>query len=228
MEPIYAMVIAPHPDDAEIGAGGLIARWIIEGNEVVYVVCTYGEKGTCDPTLSSEDLKKIRKEEQKAAAKILGVKEVLFLGLPDQELEDTPEFRKEIVRLIRHYRPQVVVTTDPYRQYIWHRDHRICGQVVLDAVFPFARDRLAYPELLVEGLQPHKVKEILCTGPAQSNYEENITSTIDLKMKSMRCYISQVGTQNTDESIEELLKIYGNNDDKSKAIEYFYRVETPK
>lgn len=231
MEPIYAMVIVPHPDDAEIGAGGLIARWTREGNEVVYVVCTYGEKGTCDPTLSSENLTKIREEEQRAAAKILGVKEVLFLGLPDQELEDTPEFRKKIVRLIRRYRPQVLVTTDPYRRYIWHRDHRICGQVVLDAVFPYARDRLAYPELLVEGLEPHKVKEVLCTGAAKNNYEVDVTSTFDLKIKSIRCYVSQIGTQNVDDPIEELLKMYGNkstDDEYKQPIEYFYRVETPK
>ena len=126
------LVISPHPDDAEYGVAGTVARWTREGIQVVYVICTNGDKGTSDPDIKPQDLVEIRKKEQLAAADVLGVREVIFLGLPDQGLEETPQFRKQIVRLIRQYRPKIVVTADPYRRYIWHRDHRVAGQVVLD------------------------------------------------------------------------------------------------
>ena len=134
--PVDILIITAHPDDAEFGVAGTVARWTREGKQVVYVVCTNGDKGTSDRSLKPEQLAEIRKKEQEAAAKVLGVSEVRFLGYPDQELEDTSEFRKELVRMIRIYRPKIVVTSDPYRRYLWHRDHRIAGQVTLDAVFP--------------------------------------------------------------------------------------------
>ncbi|UCD09024.1 MAG: PIG-L family deacetylase, partial [Dehalococcoidales bacterium] len=152
------MVISPHADDAEGGCGGTVAKWIKEGKSVVYVLCTNGDKGTNDPAIQPEQLAVTREKEQLAAAEVLGVREVIFLRHPDQGLEETPEFRKELVRLIRMYRPDIVITVDPYRKYIWHRDHRITGQVVLDAVFPYARDLYAYPDLNKEGLEPFKVK----------------------------------------------------------------------
>ncbi|HAM51453.1 MAG TPA: PIG-L family deacetylase [Nitrospiraceae bacterium] len=186
------LVVAAHPDDAEFGASGTVARWVREGKQVVYVVCTSGEKGTSDRTMRPERLAEIREREQEAAAKVLGVREVLFLRLPDQGLEDTPDFRKTIVRAIRTYRPETVVTSDPYRRYIWHRDHRIVGQVTLDAVFPFARDYLAYPDLLKEGLEPHKVREMLFFGSEDVNYRSDITTTFGLKVAALRCHESQV------------------------------------
>ena len=117
------MVVTPHPDDAEFGVSGTVVRWVKEGKDVVYVVCTNGDKGTKDINVKPEDLAKIRENEQLSAAKLLGVREVVFLRHPDQSLEDTSEFRKEIVRLIRMYRPETVVTASPYRRYLWHRDH---------------------------------------------------------------------------------------------------------
>ena len=188
------MVVTPHPDDAEFGVAGTVARWVKEGKDVVYVVCANGDKGTSDINMKPEKLVKIREQEQLAAAKLLGVREVIFLRHSDQNLEDTPEFRKEIVRLIRMYRPDTVVTADPYRRYIWHRDHRIAGQVTLDAIFPYARDHLAYPDLLEEGLQPHKVKEVLLwAAPEDINYRSDITNTFDTKLAALRCHKSQVG-----------------------------------
>ncbi|TET93325.1 MAG: PIG-L family deacetylase, partial [Desulfobacteraceae bacterium] len=121
------MVVTPHPDDAEYGVAGTVARWIGEGKDVVYVVCTNGDKGTSNANMKPEALARIREEEQTAAARSLGVREVIFLRHPDQGLEDTPEFRKELVRLIRIYKPETVATADPYRRYVWHRDHRITG-----------------------------------------------------------------------------------------------------
>jgi LmbE family N-acetylglucosaminyl deacetylase len=186
------MVVAAHPDDAEFGAAGSVARWTREGKQVVYVVCTSGEKGTSDRSLKMEQLSEIREREQMAAAKLLGVREVIFLRYPDQGLEDTPVFRKEIVRVLRTYRPEIVVTSDPYRRYLWHRDHRITGQVTLDAVFPYARDHLAYPDLLAEGLEPHKVEEIWFWASEEVNHRFDVTDTFDLKIAALRCHESQI------------------------------------
>jgi len=187
------MVVTPHPDDAEYGVAGTVIRWVSQGKEIVYVVCTNGDKGTSDTSVKPEELAKTREEEQIAAANLLGVREVIFLRHPDQGLEDTPEFRKEIVRLIRMYRPETVVTADPYRRYIWHRDHRMTGQVTLDAIFPYARDVFSYPDLTKEGLDPHKVKEVLLWGTEDVNYRSNITETFDVKLSALQCHKSQVG-----------------------------------
>jgi LmbE family N-acetylglucosaminyl deacetylase len=192
-ENAYLLVVTPHPDDAEFGVAGTVARWVGEGKEVVYLVCTSGEKGTGDPAVKPGDLARTREREQQAAAKLLGVREVVFLRYEDQTLEDTPLFRKEIVRWIRVFRPHTVATTDPYRRYIWHRDHRVTGQVVLDAVFPYARDHLSYPDLLEEGLQPHKVREVLLWGSENPNCRLDITGTFALKLAALRCHESQVG-----------------------------------
>ncbi len=186
------LVIAAHPDDSEFGAAGTVAKWIQEGRRVAYLICTSGEKGTTDPTLTQEALIEIREEEQRAAARVLGVHEVVFLRQPDQGLEDTAAFRKLIVRMIRAFRPDMVMTSDPYRRYIWHRDHRIIGQVVLDAVFPYARDRLAYPDLLEEGWMPHKVRELYFWGTEDINFRSDITATFDLKIAALRCHVSQM------------------------------------
>ncbi len=192
VKPAQVMVVTPHPDDAEFGVAGTVARWLREGKEVIYVVCTNGDKGASDVNTKPKQLAKTREQEQLAAANLLGVREVTFLRHPDQGLEDTPEFRKQLVRLIRMYRPETVVTADPYRRYFWHRDHRITGQVTLDAVFPYARDHLSYPELMMDGLQPHKVKEMLFWASEDINYCSDITDTFDLKMAALLCHKSQV------------------------------------
>jgi len=221
------MVISPHADDAEGGCGGTVAKWIKEGKSVVYVLCTNGDKGTSDPTIKPEQLAATREKEQLAAADVLGVREVLFLKHPDQGLEETPEFRKELVRLIRMYRPDTVITVDPYRKYIWHRDHRITGQVVLDAVFPYARDLYAYPDLIQEGLEPFKVKEVLLWASEEPNYNVDITDVFDMKVKALRCHESQVGAAplvEMEERIKERSRMYAEGEDYELA-ESFHRVE---
>ncbi len=221
------MVVTPHPDDAEFGVAGTVARWTSNGREVVYVVCTNGNKGTNDVTMKPEELSEIRQEEQRAAAKLLGVREVIFLNHPDQGLEDTPEFRKEIVRLIRIYRPETVVTADPYRRYVWHRDHRITGQVTLDAVFPFARDHFSYPELIQEGIAPHKVKEMLFWAAEDVNYRSDITKTFDIKLAALRCHKSQVGKippGELEEKLKERARMSAEGEDFQLA-EGFHRAE---
>ena len=190
---IRVMVVTPHPDDAEIGAGGTIASWVRHGREVIYVVCTNGDKGSSDPDMTSERLAQIRVQEQREAAKILGVSEVIFLGHPDGGLEDTPAFRGELVRLIRKHRPNIVMTADPYRRYLWHRDHRITSIVTLDAIFPYARDHLSYPGHIAEGLAPHRVNEVYFWGSEDPDTFIDITETFSLKLAALMCHASQVG-----------------------------------
>ncbi len=223
------MIISPHPDDSEFGAAGSVARWVEEGKKIVYVICTNGEKGTSDPNVKPEDLAQRRRKEQEAAAALLGVKEVIFLGYEDQTLEDTPEFRKEIVRWIRTFKPDMLVTADLYRRYIWHRDHRITGQVVLDAAFPYARDHLSYPDLLQEGLEPHKVKEILLWASEEPNYYSDITATFKTKLAALRCHESQVGGHHFP-AIEQWLQQRAEDaarDSDYQLAETFHRVEIP-
>jgi len=221
------MVVTPHPDDAEYGVAGTVVRWVSQGKEIVYVVCTNGDKGTSDASIKPEELAKTREEEQIAAANLLGVREVIFLRHPDQGLEDTPEFRKEIVRLIRMYRPETVVTADPYRRYIWHRDHRMTGQVTLDAIFPYARDIFSYPDLTKEGLDPHKVKEVLLWGTEDINYRSNITETFDVKLSALQCHKSQVGHIPLQELEERLRERHSSlaQGEEYELAEGFHRVE---
>jgi len=226
-EPAEVMVVTPHPDDAEYGVAGTVVRWTGQGRSVVYVVCTNGDKGTSDANMKPDKLTKIREQEQMAAAKLLGVREVIFLRHPDQGLEDTPAFRKEIVRLIREYQPKTVVTGDPYRRYIWHRDHRITGQVTLDAIFPYARDSLAYPDLLQEGLKPHKVSEVLLWASEDPNYRSDITDTFDIKLAALRCHKSQVGDDLSPELMQWLTQRAKENaqGEDYELAEAFHRVE---
>jgi len=202
------MVVTPHPDDAEFGVAGSVVNWTREGKDVIYVVCTNGDKGTNDPNMKPAELAKIREEEQLAATNLLGVREVIFLRHPDQSLEDNSEFRKELVRIIRKYRPDTVVTSDPYRRYIWHRDHRITAQVTLDAVFPYARDIHSYPDLNDEGLEPHRVKEVLLWGSTDINYRLDITDTFDIKMDALACHKSQIPLDRVPEMKERMRERY--------------------
>jgi len=191
------------------------------------VVCTNGDKGSSDANIKPEELVKIREEEQMAAARSLGVREVIFLRHPDQGLEDTPEFRKELVRLIRLYKPETMVTADPYRRYVWHRDHRITGQVTLDAIFPYARDHLSYPDLMKEGLHPHMVREILLWASEDANYRSDITKTFHLKLAALRCHQSQVGhipPQELEERLKQRHRVMAEGEDFLLA-EAFHRVE---
>lgn len=188
------MVISPHPDDSEFGTAGTVAKMVQQGKAAVYVICTNGDKGTDDLNMKPAELAKIREKEQLAAAGALGVKEVVFLRYPDQSLEDTADFREAIVRQIRSHRPELIITSDPYRRYFWHRDHRITGRVVLDAVFPYARDVWAYPSMIEEGLKPHKVKKVWLWASEEKdiNFRSDITETFEIKLKALRCHKSQI------------------------------------
>lgn len=223
------LVVTPHPDDAEFGTAGTVAKMVKRGKSVVYVVCTNGDKGTDDINVYPEELARIREKEQLKAAKVLGVQEVNFLRYPDQTLEDTPEFRKKIVEYIRIYRPEIVITADPYRRYIWHRDHRVTGRVVLDAVFPYARDVWAYPDLIRKGIRPHKVKEVWLWAPEDQdiNYRSDITDTFDMKLRALKCHKSQIKEPFKSEMEKWLCQRAKDmaNGEKFKLAEGFHRAE---
>ena len=227
--PVDVLVITAHPDDAEYGCAGSVVRWIREGRSVAYVLCTSGEKGTSDRNVRPEELARLREAEQQAAADLLGVRDVMFLRYPDQGLEDTPAFRKHLVQVIRTFRPDTVVTTDPYRRYLWHRDHRIVGQVVLDAAFPFARDHAAYPDLLADGYEPHKVKELLFFGAEDINHYSDISDTIDQKLAALKCHASQMRELKAEDLDAWLRQRYKNLAAKSgyELAEAFHRVVMP-
>jgi len=225
--PVHALIIAPHPDDAEFGIAGTVARWTGEGKPVAYVMVTNGDKGTSERNLKPEEIARIRETEQRNAAAILGVSDIVFLNYPDQGVEDTADFRKELVRWIRHYQPYLVATSDPYRKYIWHRDHRITGQVVLDAIFPYARDHLAYPDLLAQGLEPHKVKEILFWGSEDINLRVDVTETFSRKIDALFAHTSQVGhygRENLEARMRERYRTLAEGENFELA-EAFHRVE---
>ena len=198
--PKRVLVVIPHPDDAEGWCGGTVARWIREGAEVFYVLCTDGGKGSDDPQMTSARLVPIREREQLAAADSLGVREVVTLRHPDGELEDTVDFRKELVRAVRRFQPDVLLCPDPYRRASnWHRDHRVTGQVASDAAFPYARDHLHFPELLKEeGLDTHKTGTLLFWAPDIPDTYLDITDTIDAKISALVCHESQMSGRGSD------------------------------
>ena len=197
------MVVMAHPDDAEFAAGGTIAKLVRDGREVSYVVVTNGNKGSGDRAVTPERLARIREEEQRAAARTLGVARVEFLGYEDGEVEDTRALRLEVTRRIRRWRPDLIIAQSPERAYTnffaWHRDHRITGGIVLDCVYPLVRDHMAFPELLPD-LEPHKVREVHLVQWEQPRLVVDVTATIDAKLAAVACHASQVGDWKTVEA----------------------------
>ena len=192
--PQRVLVVIPHPNEAEFWCGGTISKWINEGATVRYVLCTDGGKGASDREVSSEALGMQRTRDQQKAAELLGVAEVVELQFPDGELEDTSDFRRHLVRQIRQVRPDVVICPEPYRKNLaWHRDHRITGQVALDAVFPCARDHLHFMELWKdEGLEPHKTGTVLFWGTERPDTYVDIGEFLDAKTRAVMAHTSQV------------------------------------
>ena len=191
--PRKVLLVTPHQDDAEGGCGGTVARWIREGAEVVYLLCTNGDKGSDDPEMTSERLAEVREREQLEAARVLGVKEVVFLRHPDGGLEDNREFRGQVIREIRRQRPDVVMCIDPFRTRSHsHRDHRVSGQVTVDAVCTYTWRHLYMPEHLAkDGLEPHMVKEIYLWATEEPDTYNDISDTVELKVQTLNEHVSQ-------------------------------------
>jgi LmbE family N-acetylglucosaminyl deacetylase len=190
------MVVTAHPDDPEFGAGGTIATLVREGRGVTYVIVTNGNKGSGDRAMTSERLVPIREAEQRNAARVLGVERVEFLGYEDGEVEDSRQLRLDVTRQIRRWRPDLIITQSPHRTHRnffgWHRDHRVTGGVVLDCVYPLARDHLSFPELLPE-YEPHKVREVYLIQWDQPDLVMDVSDTMLLKLKAIAAHASQVG-----------------------------------
>jgi LmbE family N-acetylglucosaminyl deacetylase len=196
--PKSAMVVVAHPDDAEFLVAGTVAKWARAGAEVTYVIITKGDKGSEDPAMTPGRLTEIREAEQRAAGAILGVQNYEFMGYPDGYLVHTLELRKDLARLIRKYRPEVVMCFDPTNRFISdgytnHPDHRASGDATVDAVFPTARDRLTFPELLLDGYEPHKVKQLWMGTAKEPNVWVDIGETLALKQAALAAHPSQLG-----------------------------------
>ena len=199
-----AMVVVAHPDDAEWGCAGTVAKWCAEGWEVVYVLCTDGSKGSEDPDMTSGRLVEIRKQEQLNAGKVLGLKDIVFLGYEDSMLEPTLDLRRDIAREIRRHRPDVLICMNPVRSvvgegYLGHPDHFASGEAALSAVFPSSRDRLTFPELLREGLEPHKVKEVwmMFHGDTADKFVD-VSAYMDTAVDALKQHQTQVSAEDAE------------------------------
>jgi LmbE family N-acetylglucosaminyl deacetylase len=192
-----ALVVVAHPDDAEFGAAGTIARWTDMGTSVRYVVLTDGASGSADPTMTRRRLIGMRQEEQRAACAELGVTDAVFLGYDDGFLEATLEARRQVAAEIRRFRPEVVLTLDPSIRwtswgFINHPDHRACGDLVLHSINPAASTRLWDPTLIEEGLEPWDVAELWLMSFGEGPHMVDITSTLDRKVAALRRHASQL------------------------------------
>ncbi|HET9017530.1 MAG TPA: PIG-L deacetylase family protein [Thermomicrobiaceae bacterium] len=200
-----AMVIVAHPDDAEFGCAGTLAVWAREGWDVYQVIITDGSAGGPDEAtdVSPEARQKVvetRQAEQRRAAEILGVKDVIFLGYHDGELQPTLELRRDLVRLLRKYRVSRLLVQSPVRTWLpvyqigrYHPDHLASGEAAMAAVYPAAQNPWDFPELMAEGLTPHKVAELFVMGAPTVNVAVDISSTIDQKIEALRAHHSQLG-----------------------------------
>jgi LmbE family N-acetylglucosaminyl deacetylase len=191
------LVVLAHPDDPEFFCGATLAKWARVGKEVRYLVLTCGDKGSDNPEMTPELLCADRQIEQRAAAAVIGATQVMFLSYRDGELENTLDVRREIVREIRRYKPQIIVTCDPTtyfraNAYINHTDHRTAGAAALDAVFPAAGNRMYFPELLADGLEPYAPKEIWMSLTNDPNVWVEVNDTLAIKIAALREHKSQV------------------------------------
>ena len=215
LQPKVVLGIVAHPDDMDVAAGGSIARFVRDGAEAHYLILTDGSKGSDDIHMSSADLIQIRQDEQRKALESVGGTSVTFLNHPDGELEITMELKKEIVKAIRSIKPDVVITFDPTMTYsashgiINHPDHRAAGQAALDAVFPLARDRLAFPDLVAEGYAPHKTPTVLLINFDGGNVGIDITDTFDAKVAAIRHHPSQFGEFDDDSWVRAMAEANG-------------------
>lgn len=228
--PKRAMSIHAHPDDQEFSVAGTLAKWAKAGCEIISVVITSGDSGSNDPSKGAEyksELAKLREGEQTAANKIIGVKETIFMRQPDGELEPTIALRKELTRLIRHHKPDVVLTGNPEawfygNEYINHPDHRAAAQAACEAVFPSAGSRLIFADLLTEGFEPHEVKRLYVHGTEKPDTWVDISETIEIKVEALQQHASQIPV----DEVGKWMRDWAKEDAKDKEYEYAesYRV----
>jgi LmbE family N-acetylglucosaminyl deacetylase len=220
--PARVLVVAAHPDDLDFGCAGTVALWTKAGSQVSYVICTSGDKGSDDPFMDRDLLARTRQEEQMEAARVIGVSDVHFLGFEDGSLENDVDLRRTLVRCIRRLRPDVILCHDPGNRsfenpYVSHRDHRAVSEAVFDAVYPASGNPHFFPELLAEGLAPHKVREMLFFGTQSPNFWQDITHVMDLKIKAILSHRSQIADP---EQMEKFLRLRFEEAGKRVGVPY--------
>lgn len=195
--PARVAVITAHPDDPDFGCAGSCAVWAEMGHTVTYVIVTNGDKGSDDAELSSADLIATREREQRAAAGVLGIDGVVFLGYPDGMVVPDLGLRRDLVRVIRRLKADVVVCDSPTAffygdSYINHPDHRAVARAALEAIFPAVQNHRYYPELLAEGLPPHRVREVWIESfDLEPTTYVDVTNTMDRKLNALKEHVSQ-------------------------------------
>jgi LmbE family N-acetylglucosaminyl deacetylase len=208
------LVMTAHPDDVDFGAAGTVSRWTEAGIEVVYCICTDGDAGGFDPAVDRADIPGIRRAEQRAAAKVVGVEDVRFLGYPDGRLVSSIELRRDLSRVIRQVRPQRALIQSPDRNWARvgasHPDHLAAGEAAMAAIYPDARNPFAHVELLRdEGLEDWAIAETWVMAHPDNNHHVDITDVFDTKMAALRAHESQ--TAHLDDLHDRLLQWYGAN-----------------
>jgi LmbE family N-acetylglucosaminyl deacetylase len=191
------LVVVAHPDDVDFGAGGTVAAWVESGIEVSYCIVTDGDAGGHDPSVAREEIPAIRRAEQTAAAKELGVSDLTWLGYPDGQVMVSLALRRDIARVIRQVRPQRVVSPSPERYYARvfasHPDHLAVGEATLCAVYPDSRNPFAFPELAAGGFEAHVVDQVWVVGGPSPDTYVDVTDTFDKKVAALRAHASQTG-----------------------------------
>jgi len=228
--PKRAMSIHAHPDDQDFTVAGTLAKWAQAGCEIISVIITSGDSGSNSVDHDADykpQLARIREDEQRTANKVLGIKETIFLRYPDGELVADLKLRKDLTRLIRQYKPEVVVTGDPSgwfygNGYINHPDHRAAAEAATCAVFPSAGTRLIFPDLLAAGYEPHNVKRLYIHGNEKPDTWIDISETIEIKIEALKKHVSQSDTHDVDDWIKK----WGEEDGKERGMKYAeaYRV----
>ena len=222
--PKSAMSIVAHPDDQEFSVAGTLAKWAKAGCEITSVLITSGDSGSNDASKGAEykaELARLRETEQLAANEVLGIKQTVFLRYPDGELEPTLGLRKDLTRVIRQYKPEVVFAGNPEawfygNEYINHPDHRAAARAAAEAVFPSAGTRLMFTDLLEAGYEPHEVRKLYVHGTEKPDTWIDISSTIDTKIAALKKHLSQSDTHDADTWMHDWAKETG----KDKGIEY--------
>ena len=231
LKPKVVLGIVAHPDDLDFAAAGTFVKWAMLGTKIYYLILTDGCKGSAQRHLSTSDLITLRQKEQKQAGKILGIKKVFFCGYEDGSLENNQDVKRVVVSYIRKIKPDIVVTFDPTMVYVAdsgfinHPDHRAAGQAALDGVFPLARDRLSFPELLAEGLKPHITPTVLLANFNNQNYFEDITKTIDKKMDSLAVHKSQIANMEATQNMIRNIAVQTGKLCGHKYAEGFVRID---
>lgn len=228
--PQKILVILAHPDDPEFFLGGTIIRWISLGHTVIYCLLTKGDKGGSDLCFTADQLVAIREAEQRAAAAALGVEAVHFLDQKDGFLIPAVEIRKALVKVIREIRPDIIITSDPTNyfpsdMYINHPDHRLAGEIAIQAIFPAANNPLYFPELITDGYDPHHVKEVWFSLTSQPNCVIDITREFPMKVQALKNHASQIGDPAEFEKRMMSRHTPESSDDEPRFEEKFRRIK---